>query len=62
MPHIFAVGDVAGGAGLAATAMEQGRIAALHAFDQPVTQLPELIPTGVYAIPELAMVGAPRSS
>ena len=38
VPHIFAVGDCAGGAGLAATAMEQGRIAALHAFDQPVTR------------------------
>jgi NAD(P) transhydrogenase len=58
VPHIFAVGDVSGGAGLAATAMEQGRIAALHAFEQPVSQLPELIPYGVYAIPELAMVGA----
>ena len=58
MPHIFAVGDCAGGAGLAATAMEQGRIAALHAFDRPVTQLPQLIPSGVYAIPELALVGA----
>ena len=57
VPHIFAVGDCAGGAGLAATAMEQGRIAALHAFDQPVSQLPDLIPSGVYAIPELAMVG-----
>jgi NAD(P) transhydrogenase len=57
VPHIFAVGDCAGGAGLAATAMEQGRIAALHAFDQPVSQLPQLIPSGVYAIPELAMVG-----
>jgi NAD(P) transhydrogenase len=56
VPHIFAVGDCAGG-GLAATAMEQGRIAALHAFEQPVSQLPELIPTGVYAIPELAYVG-----
>src|SRR5262249_8202183 len=55
--HIFAVGDCAGGAGLAATAMEQGRIAALHAFSQPVQELPRLIPTGVYAIPELAMVG-----
>jgi NAD(P) transhydrogenase len=54
--HIFAVGDVAGG-GLAATAMEQGRIAALHAFGEPVTELPELVPTGVYAIPEIAMVG-----
>jgi NAD(P) transhydrogenase len=56
VPHIFAVGDVAGG-GLAATAMEQGRIAALHAFDQPVQSLPDLIPTGVYAIPEIGMVG-----
>jgi NAD(P) transhydrogenase len=55
--HIFAVGDVAGG-GLAATAMEQGRIAALHAFGEPVHELPELVPTGVYAIPEIGMVGA----
>jgi NAD(P) transhydrogenase len=54
--HIFAVGDVAGG-GLAATAAEQGRIAALHAFGEPVQQLPHLIPTGVYAVPEIAMVG-----
>ncbi|WP_028061124.1 Si-specific NAD(P)(+) transhydrogenase [Candidatus Solirubrobacter pratensis] len=57
VPHIFAVGDVAGPPGLASTAMEQGRIAALRAFEQPVEELPELIPVGVYAIPELAMVG-----
>ena len=57
VPHIFAVGDVTGG-GLAATAMEQGRIAALHAFDQPVTSLPELVPNGIYAIPEIGTVGA----
>jgi NAD(P) transhydrogenase len=56
VPHIFAVGDVAGG-GLAATAMEQGRIAALRAFDEPVHELPELVPTGIYAIPEIATVG-----
>jgi NAD(P) transhydrogenase len=56
VPHIFAVGDVSGG-GLAATAMEQGRIATLHAFDEPVETLHELVPTGVYAIPEIAMVG-----
>jgi NAD(P) transhydrogenase len=58
VPHIFAVGDCAGGAGLAATAMEQGRIAALQAFDRPVAQLPQLIPSGVYAVPELALVGS----
>jgi len=55
--HIYAVGDVAGPPGLAATAMEQGRVAALHAFDQPVQTLPSLIPTGIYAIPEVSMVG-----
>jgi NAD(P) transhydrogenase len=54
--HIFAVGDVAGG-GLAATAAEQGRIAALHAFGEPVQELAHLIPTGVYAVPEIGMVG-----
>ena len=56
VPHIFAVGDCAGG-GLAATAMEQGRIAALRAFGEPVHELPELVPTGIYAIPEIGYVG-----
>jgi len=56
VPHIFAVGDVAGG-GLAATAMEQGRIATLAAFGERFHHAPELIPTGVYAVPEIAMVG-----
>jgi NAD(P) transhydrogenase len=55
--HIFAVGDVAGPPGLAATSMEQGRIAALHAFGEPVTELPELVPIGIYAIPEISYVG-----
>ena len=57
VPHIFAVGDVSGRSGLAATAMEQGRIAALRAFDQPATTLPELVPSGIYAVPEIGMVG-----
>jgi NAD(P) transhydrogenase len=55
--HIFAVGDVAGPPGLAATSMEQGRIAALHAFGEPVTELPDLVPIGIYAIPEISYVG-----
>lgn len=55
--HIFAVGDVAGPPGLAATSMEQGRLAALHAFGEPVVQLPELVPVGIYAIPEISYVG-----
>jgi NAD(P) transhydrogenase len=56
VPHIYAVGDVAGG-GLAATAMEQGRVATLHAFGEPISTQADLIPTGVYAVPEIAMVG-----
>ncbi|HLI59301.1 MAG TPA: Si-specific NAD(P)(+) transhydrogenase [Solirubrobacteraceae bacterium] len=55
--HIFAVGDVAGPPGLAATSMEQGRIAALAAFEEPVHQLPELVPIGIYSIPEISYVG-----
>jgi len=57
VPHIYAVGDVAGGMGLAATAFEQGRVAGLLSSGQAVDPMPELVPTGVYAIPELAMVG-----
>jgi NAD(P) transhydrogenase len=55
--HIFAVGDVAGAPGLAATGFEQGRIACLHAFGEPATELPDHVPTGVYAIPEIGTVG-----
>jgi NAD(P) transhydrogenase len=57
VPHIFAVGDVAGPPGLAATSMEQGRIAALSAFGEPAARLSELVPTGIYAIPEISFVG-----
>jgi NAD(P) transhydrogenase len=57
VPHIYAVGDVIGFPALAATAMEQGRLAACHVFDVPAQSLPHLLPYGIYAIPEIAMVG-----
>jgi NAD(P) transhydrogenase len=57
VPHIFAVGDVAGPPGLAATAMEQGRIATMTAFGEPIRSLPDLIPTGIYSVPEISFVG-----
>ncbi|MEA2439333.1 MAG: transhydrogenase [Thermoleophilaceae bacterium] len=57
IPHIFAVGDVAGPPGLAATAMEQGRIATMHAFGEEIRSLPELIPIGIYSVPEISFVG-----
>jgi NAD(P) transhydrogenase len=42
---------------LASTAMEQGRLATCHAFGVPTCSMPELFPFGIYAIPEISMVG-----
>jgi len=58
VPHIYAVGDVIGPPSLAATGMEQARIAACHAFGFALKEdLAPLLPAGVYTIPEAAMVG-----
>jgi NAD(P) transhydrogenase len=37
--------------------MEQGRIAACHMFGVEASSVPELFPFGIYAIPEISMVG-----
>ena len=55
--HIYAVGDVIGFPALASTAMEQGRLAACHAFGEQTHSIPELFPFGIYAVPEISMVG-----
>jgi NAD(P) transhydrogenase len=57
VPHIYAVGDLIGFPALASTAMEQGRQAVCHAFGAPTTSMPELFPLGIYALPEISMVG-----
>jgi len=57
VPHIYAVGDVIGFPALASTSMEQGRLAAYHACDEPVHAMHELQPIGVYTIPEISFVG-----
>lgn len=57
IPHIYAVGDVIGFPALASTSMEQGRLAACHAYGEPTTSLPELFPVGIFSIPEISMVG-----
>ncbi|MFJ9705068.1 Si-specific NAD(P)(+) transhydrogenase [Streptomyces sp. NPDC101234] len=57
VPHIYAVGDVIGFPALAATSMEQGRVAAYHAFGEPVGELDNLQPIGIYTIPEISFVG-----
>ena len=55
--NIYAVGDVIGFPSLASTSMEQGRIAACHAFGFPAASVPELFPYGIYSIPEISMCG-----
>jgi len=55
--HIYAVGDVIGFPSLAATSAEQGRLASADAFGIPVTSIPELLPIGIYSIPEISFVG-----
>jgi NAD(P) transhydrogenase len=59
VPHIYAAGDVIGFPALASTSMEQARVAMCHAFQTGFkTDLAPLLPTGIYTIPEVSMVGA----
>ena len=57
VPHIYAVGDVIGFPALAATSMEQGRLAAHHACGEPVHSAHQLQPIGIYSIPEISFIG-----
>ncbi len=57
VPHIYAAGDVIGFPSLASTSMEQGRLAACHAFGLEPPPPPEFFPYGIYAVPEISTVG-----
>lgn len=57
VPNIYAVGDVIGAPSLASSSMEQGRRAIRHALKLPVGSPPEMIPAGIYTIPEMSSVG-----
>ncbi|MGH7232076.1 MAG: Si-specific NAD(P)(+) transhydrogenase [Nitrospiraceae bacterium] len=57
VPHIYAAGDVIGFPALASTSMQQGRLAACHAFGRPCDVQTHLLPFGIYTIPEISMVG-----
>ena len=56
-PNIYAVGDVIGFPSLASVSMEQGRLAASHAFDRPISSNPSYYPFGIYTIPEISFIG-----
>jgi len=56
-PGIYAAGDVIGFPSLASTSLEQGRIAACHAFGEPAQAPPEFFPYGIYSVPEISTIG-----
>lgn len=56
--HVYAVGDIIGAPALAASAAEQGRLAAQHAFLKTEVHFPSTFPYGIYTIPEISSVGA----
>ena len=63
VPSIYAAGDVIGFPALASAAMEQARVAVCHAFDLKYkTAVSEVLPYGVWTIPEIATVGESEDS
>ncbi len=54
---IYAVGDIIGFPSLASVSMDQGRLAAQHAFGIKESRLNALLPYGIYTIPEVSIVG-----
>lgn len=62
-PHIYACGDVIGFPALASTSMDQGRLAACHAFQINYRQaLAAELPMGIYTIPEVSAIGETAES
>lgn len=58
VPHIYGAGDVIGPPALAATGIEQARVAVCHAFGETLkSAIAALLPTGIYTIPEASCVG-----
>jgi NAD(P) transhydrogenase len=57
VPNVYAIGDVIGFPALAATSMEQGRLAAYHAFGEPTPTHRAAMPIGIYTIPEISYIG-----
>ena len=58
VPNILAAGDVIGFPALAATSMEQGRVAVCHAFGFAYKKsVADLVPYGIYTIPEVSSFG-----
>jgi NAD(P) transhydrogenase len=58
LPHIYAVGDVAGPPALASASYDQGRFVGAHIAEGECDwSLIEAFPTGIYTVPEISSVG-----
>src|SRR5262249_46265761 len=58
VPHVYAAGDVIGSPALASTAMDQARVAMVHAFDLKYRgDVAQILPYGIFTIPECSMAG-----
>jgi NAD(P) transhydrogenase len=58
LPHIYAVGDVAGPPALASASYDQGRFVGAHiAHGECDWSLIDEFPTGIYTVPEISSVG-----
>lgn len=55
--NIYAAGDVIGFPRLASASFSQGRLAACNMFGIPALEVPDQIPYGIYAIPEISNIG-----
>jgi len=63
VPGIIAAGDVIGFPALASVGMEQARVAVCRAFDFSYKQsVAEIMPYGIYTIPEVSAVGETEQS
>jgi len=63
VPNVYAAGDAIGFPALAATSMEQGRVAVCHAFGfRYKRSVGDLLPYGIYTIPEASAIGETEES
>jgi NAD(P) transhydrogenase len=62
VPHVYAAGDLVGFPMLASASMEQGRVAMSHACGSARRKLTDLLPVGIYTIPEVSAVGETEES
>ena len=57
LPGVYAIGDLIGGMQLAHEAEAEGQAAVAHIAGKPVETRPDIIPSCIYAQPEIASVG-----